>query len=35
MSKLLKPAAATAFLSINLWTGAPLLSLWVGSRAPS
>jgi hypothetical protein len=25
-------AAATAFLSINLWTGAPLLSLWVGSQ---
>jgi hypothetical protein len=25
-------AAATAFLSINLWTGAPLVSLWVGSR---
>ena len=26
-------AAATAFLSINLWTGAPLLALWVGSEA--
>lgn len=26
-------AAATAFLSINLWTGAPLLALWVGSQA--
>jgi len=26
-------AAATAFLSINLWTGAPLFSLWVGSQA--
>ena len=25
-------AAATAFLSINLWTGAPLLALWVGSK---
>jgi hypothetical protein len=25
-------AAATAFLGINLWTGAPLLSLWVGSQ---
>jgi hypothetical protein len=25
-------AAATAFLSINLWTGAPLLALWVGSQ---
>jgi hypothetical protein len=26
-------AGATAFLSINLWTGAPLLALWVGSQA--
>lgn len=26
-------AAATAFLSINLWTGAPLLALLVGSLA--
>jgi len=26
-------AAATAFLSINLWTGSPLLALWVGSEA--
>jgi hypothetical protein len=25
-------AAATAFLAINLWTGAPLLALWVGSQ---
>jgi len=25
-------AAATAFISINLWTGAPLLALWVGSQ---
>lgn len=25
-------AAATAFLAVNLWTGAPLLALWVGSR---
>jgi len=24
--------AATAFLSINLWTGAPLVALWVGSQ---
>lgn len=23
--------AATAFLAINLWTGAPLVALWVGS----
>ena len=26
-------AAATAFLSINLWTGSPVLALWVGSQA--
>jgi hypothetical protein len=25
-------AAATAFLAINLWTGAPLIALWVGSQ---
>jgi hypothetical protein len=25
-------AAATAFLAVNIWTGAPLFSLWVGSR---
>jgi hypothetical protein len=25
-------AGATAFLSVNLWTGAPLLALWVGSK---
>jgi hypothetical protein len=24
--------AAVAFLSINIWTGAPLLALWVGSQ---
>jgi hypothetical protein len=24
-------AAATAFVAVNLWTGAPLLALWVGS----
>jgi hypothetical protein len=24
--------AATAFLSINLWTGAPLFAVWVGAR---
>ncbi len=24
--------AATAFLSVNLWTGAPLIALWVGSQ---
>jgi hypothetical protein len=25
-------AAATAFIAINLWTGAPLAALWVGSK---
>jgi hypothetical protein len=25
-------AAATAFLTINIWTGAPLFALWVGSQ---
>lgn len=25
-------AAGTAVLSVNIWTGAPLLALWVGSR---
>ncbi len=25
-------AAATAFLTINLWTGSPLLALWLGSQ---
>lgn len=24
--------AATAFLSVNIWTGAPLLAVWVGAR---
>jgi hypothetical protein len=26
-------AAATAFLTVNIWTGCPLLALWVGSQA--
>jgi hypothetical protein len=26
-------AAATAFITVNFWTGAPLLALWIGSRA--
>jgi hypothetical protein len=26
-------AGATAFITVNFWTGAPLLALWVGSRA--
>jgi hypothetical protein len=31
--KRLALAAASAFLSINLWTGAPLLALWIGSHS--
>jgi hypothetical protein len=26
-------AGATAFVTVNLWTGCPLLALWVGSQA--
>jgi len=25
-------AAAMAFLALNIWTGSPLLALWIGSR---
>ena len=25
-------AALMAFLALNIWTGAPLLALWIGSR---
>jgi hypothetical protein len=25
-------AGATAFIAVNLWTGAPLLAIWVGSK---
>ena len=32
MVKRVLMAAATAFLAVNLWTGAPLLALWVGSK---
>ena len=32
LPKRLLLAGATAFLAINLWTGAPLLALWVGSK---
>ncbi len=32
MLKRLSMVATTAFLSINLWTGAPLVALWVGSQ---
>jgi hypothetical protein len=26
-------AGATAFITVNFWTGAPLLALWIGSQA--
>ncbi|HEX7292661.1 MAG TPA: hypothetical protein VF250_16195 [Conexibacter sp.] len=26
-------AAAAAFVAVNIWTGAPLVALWVGSQA--
>jgi hypothetical protein len=32
IAKRLAMVAATAFLAINLWTGAPLIALWVGSQ---
>jgi hypothetical protein len=32
LPKRLAMVAATAFLAINLWTGAPLFALWVGSQ---
>jgi hypothetical protein len=32
MLKRTSMVAATAFLAINLWTGAPLIALWVGSQ---
>jgi hypothetical protein len=32
LAKRLLLAAGTAFLAINIWTGAPLLSLWIGSQ---
>jgi hypothetical protein len=30
--KLLAMAAATAFVTANIWTGVPVLALWIGSR---
>lgn len=33
MAKRASLAAATAFLTVNIWTGAPLLALWIGSQA--
>jgi hypothetical protein len=32
LAKRLLLAGATAFLAINIWTGGPLLSLWIGSQ---
>ena len=32
LAKRLLLAGSTAFLAINLWTGAPLFALWVGSK---
>lgn len=32
LAKRLALAAAAAFVTVNIWTGAPLLALWVGSR---
>jgi hypothetical protein len=26
-------AAATAFVTVNIWTGCPLLAVWIGSKA--
>src|SRR3954453_21610051 len=37
LSGRLKPillAAAMAFLALNVWTGSPLLAVWLGSRVP-
>jgi hypothetical protein len=33
LAKRLALAAAAAVVTVNIWTGAPLLALWVGSRA--
>jgi hypothetical protein len=33
LTKRLGLAAAAAFVTVNIWTGAPLLALWVGSQA--
>lgn len=32
-AKRLALAAATAFVTVNIWTGCPVLALWVGSQA--
>jgi hypothetical protein len=33
LAKRIALAAATAFVAVNIWTGVPLLALWIGSRA--
>jgi hypothetical protein len=33
MLKRLALAGATAFIAVNIWTGCPVLALWVGSQA--
>jgi hypothetical protein len=35
MAKRVLVAAASAFVAVNIWTGAPLLALWVGSHLVS
>lgn len=32
IAKRIALAAAAAFVTVNIWTGAPLVALWVGSR---
>lgn len=32
--KLIIVASAAALVSVNVWTGGPLLALWIGSRIP-
>jgi hypothetical protein len=32
--KLVVVASAAALVSVNIWTGGPLLALWIGSRIP-
>jgi hypothetical protein len=32
--KLILLASAAALVSVNVWTGGPLLALWIGSRIP-
>src|SRR3982074_2398058 len=32
MLKRVGPAAATAFVTVNIWTGCPLVALWVGAQ---